>query len=297
MLGKKTTAAFAKYSMIAVPIYGMKPGPLIPSTSSDWCVDLSERHPVRTISGRQFRRMTDNPGHDVWQGHFGKGWLVRIHGWVAGLPPDDVVFFAHGDDLPLGEFSGVCGEVNSMLRYRSVRARLQYVKVTACVFRPYASVPRKRRQAEEIAEFVEVIEMVSSMWPAAESHCTGQSGGALLCLAAAQHVATDFGCVVAAAPPSALRMLGRMKHGKLSRLAKRAYDPLDHVAKTRGERIMIVGDKEDDVVSYKVWDAFIEAAASHGIEVVFQRVYGWGHNVRGAGAAHTRVCLEDLKSG
>ena len=286
VLGKKTSAAFSAYREFMKPRYGMQGDPLDYANGSDWCEELSERHPLESATGLAFRNIIPYPGYEIWQRDFKNGWAVRILNWNPEMSPDDVVLFAHGDELDHSLFPYICQEVKWKLRKGTV---------LACVFRPYATVPRKRRQPEEVAEFSELVRALTGIWPAASLHCGGNSSGGHLCLTLAQQPDIQLGCVVASAPPAALRMTYEISGHTLRRLDRRAYDPIDHVEKTRGERIMIVGDQRDDVVSYKVWDAFIAAAAEHGIDVEFERVFGRGHDVRNIGAAHMRVCLKDLE--
>jgi hypothetical protein len=295
VLGRRTSAALERYvhnhAGRDVPFFEFysETGAIDAKNARQWCAYLTERHPKSELAGYSLRKANNFPNHDVWQIRLKKGWILRIYGWNPGEAPSHLAVYAHGDDLSFDGFATHCRRSGWLLPDGAA---------LACVFRPYSTDGKRRRQPEEVAEFTRVIKLLNKLWPDVPLHCSGQSSGGHLCLAAAQQPNAEFGCVVAVAPPAANKLFEKLTVGKLKPVMKRAYDPIDHVSATKGREITIVGDRADPVVSYKVWDAFIAAAAKHGIEVNFIEAPGMGHvNARFNGIEELAKCIKRQISG
>ncbi len=287
LLGKRTRGAVEKYIEESQLTAGVAPSffddkKLVKQNAPFWCRLLSSRHPVSEHADTKFRKAASFGYLEFWQSNRRDGWDLRMADWAPGKRRDNIVVFVDGDGGTPDAFRRNCLHLGSNVIGRSSMA---------CIYRPLSANGRKIRQPEEVNAFVNVLKTVEDMFPDSALHCLGHSSGGHLCLAAAQQQKFDLGCLVGSAPVSANKLFVKLRSGKLHPVHRRAYDPLDHVEKTKAEDIIIVGDREDPVVSHKVWDVFIEAAAEAGIDVDFVAAPGLGHNVADAALLALNRCL------
>ena len=227
---------------------------------------------------------------------FAKGsWLKIAGGQDVFLLQDtkaedlrSIVYVIHGDGTLRGIVPNYCSRARREISDPTV--------LLACIFRQQNFNPTVMRSTKELKRLEATIRHLDQKHPLPR-HCVGHSGGGHNCVAVTQISNIEFGCLVAASAPLATKAWAEARNKKLggsggvTALKKAQWDASDHVHKTRAEKLILIGDKEDDFVEPIAWEAFMANARNAGIPHQFIEVRGRKHDTVRDGFKAMDNCL------
>jgi len=214
----------------------------------------------------------------VWVRVDGTGYCVRYWISTAGGSKREAVVFIHGD-------LGHSNAPNTLNRYSALvtagRMQRDVQRWSRVYGGPYIAIGRlgaygssgdhrKKRTPLEIRVASAALDELKARHGFEHLHLAGQSGGAHTVAALVQKRA-DIGCAVMAAGSlsfkSALRDRGIRDLSKF----KIFYDPIDFVGTMQhkpGQRLIVMSDPDDRVVSYRAQREFVERVKAKGLPIL-----------------------------
>lgn len=192
-----------------------------------------------------------------------------------------LLVYLHGDRV---EKSGVPGSTRSAQMALAQRIENITGMPSVVVARPgvYGSTGLnhqfERRSHTEVAAVSAAIDLIKQRWGISRINLVGQSGGAHLAIAMVLTGRTDLDVVLVSSAPLAVRVRAKILAGDTGHDVstglpwEQVFDPIDHLfqASNDGRRkLFILADPRDKRIPFSSVLAFVRAARSAGLPMVF----------------------------
>src|SRR5262249_9878461 len=212
----------------------------------------------------------------AWVRVDGTGYCVRYWISTAGGSKDEAIVFVPGD---IGDLKKPNGLNQYSASITAGRVQRDMHRLSRIYGGPYIAIGRlgafcssgdhpKRRTLLGVRVAAAALCVVEENYNLKRFPLAGQSGGGHTVAALIQR-RTDVGCAVMAAGVIAVRSRSR-DLGKASR-AGVFYDPIDAVESMQqqpGQRLIVISDPDDQVVSFRSQREFVERIRSKGIPIL-----------------------------
>jgi pimeloyl-ACP methyl ester carboxylesterase len=127
-----------------------------------------------------------------------------------------------------------------------------------------------RRSLTEVKVVMAALDVLKGAHKIRRFHLVGQSGGGHT-VAALLQLREDIGCAVMTSGSLSSKTAARDRGLRITERMRRYYDPIDHVGSMRdrpGQRMFVLSDPQDRIVSFGSQREFVERVRSAGLPIV-----------------------------
>jgi poly(3-hydroxybutyrate) depolymerase len=239
----------------------------------------------------------------LWVRFEGRGYCIRYWMSTAGGKKDEALLFIDGD---LGSYKGARLELNRPSAFITSGRLQRDAHYWSRIYKgPYINLSRlgtfgssgdhwARRSRLEVQVAMAAIEALKARYGFKRFHAVGQSGGAHMVAAFAQH-RNDAGCAVMASGVLSVKSRERDSGRQISARIKADYDPIDAVGAMQhqeGRRLVVLSDPDDRRVSYRSQREFAERVKAKGLPILHITAAAGGEEFHGLASHGLRLAID-----